>query len=265
MSSSDAPLLVSRELRVSVPGRLLVDHLDLTLSRGEFIAVLGRNGAGKTLSLLTLAGLRAADAGEILLGSENIASMRRQQIARQLALLTQDTEDIFPATVMDTALIGRHPHLARLSWESADDRKIAQASLVAAGIADLSQRDVLSLTGGERRRLAIAQILTQDPDVYLLEEPTNHLDPQHQLDTLQIFRRAADGGAGVIASLHDVNLAARYADRCLLLFGDGRWELGPASEILNESRLEEVYATPMESVDWRGGRLFVARGDQPPA
>ncbi|MGI9223607.1 MAG: ABC transporter ATP-binding protein [Woeseiaceae bacterium] len=265
MSSSDAPLLVCKNLRVSVPGRLLVDHLDLALSRGEFIAVLGRNGTGKTLSLLTLAGLRAPDTGEILLGTENIASMRRQHIARRLALLTQDTEDIFPATVMDTALIGRHPHLARLSWESAEDRKIAEASLVAAGISDLSQRDVLSLSGGERRRLAIAQVLTQAPDIYLLDEPTNHLDPQHQLDALRIFRRATEAGAGVIASLHDVNLAARYADRCLLLFGDGRWELGTAAEVLNESRLEKVYAMPMEAVDWRGGRLFVARGEPPPA
>jgi len=265
MFSSNAPLLISKNLRVSVPGRLLVDQLDLTLGRGELIAVLGRNGTGKTLSLLTLAGLRAPDDGAVLLGTENIASMRRQQVAQQLALLTQDTEDIFPATVMDTALIGRHPHLGRLSWESAQDHEIARAALTAAGIADLSQRDVLSLSGGERRRLAIAQILTQAPDVYLLDEPTNHLDPQHQLDTLRIFRRAANTGAGVIASLHDVNLAARYADRCLLLFGDGRWELGSTAEVLNESRLEDVYATPMEAIEWRGGRLFVARGERPPA
>lgn len=264
MSVSNSSLLVSNGLRVSVPGRVLVEQLDLTLDSGEFIAVLGRNGTGKTLSLLTLAGLRPPDAGKIRLGAQNIATMRRQLVARQLALLTQDTDDIFPATVMDTALIGRHPHLGRLSWESARDHEIAEAALRATGIADLAGRDVLSLSGGERRRLAIAQILTQAPDVYLLDEPTNHLDPQHQLDTLRIFRRAADEGAGVIASLHDVNLAARFADRCLLLFGDGRWELGPAAEILNESRLERVYATPMEAVDWRGGRLFIARGEQPP-
>lgn len=264
MSVSNPSLLVSNGLRVSVPGRVLVEQLDLTLDNGEFIAVLGRNGTGKTLSLLTLAGLRTPDAGEILLGVQNIATMRRQLVARQLALLTQDTDDIFPATVMDTALIGRHPHLGRLSWESARDHEIAAAALHAVGIADLARRDVLSLSGGERRRLAIAQILTQAPDVYLLDEPSNHLDPQHQLDTLRIFRRAADEGAGVIASLHDVNLAARFADRCLLLFGDGHWELGPTAEILNESQLEEVYATPMEAVDWRGGRLFIARGEQPP-
>ena len=186
MSVGNSSLLVSNGLRVRVPGRVLVEQLDLTLDSGEFIAVLGRNGTGKTLSLLTLAGLRPPDAGKIRLGAQNIATMRRQLVARQLALLTQDTDDIFPATVMDTALIGRHPHLGRLSWESARDHEIAEAALRATGIADLAGRDVLSLSGGERRRLAIAQILTQAPDVYLLDEPTNHLDPQHQLDTLRI-------------------------------------------------------------------------------
>jgi iron complex transport system ATP-binding protein len=122
---------------------------------------------------------------------------------------------------------------------------------------------VLSLSGGERRRLAIAQILTQAPDVYLLDEPTNHLDPQHQVDTLRIFRRAADEGAGVIASLHDVNLAARVADRCLLLFGDGRWEFGATDDVLDEQRLEALFQTPMEAVNWRGRRLFVAGGGRP--
>jgi iron complex transport system ATP-binding protein len=123
---------------------------------------------------------------------------------------------------------------------------------------DLAQRDVLTLSGGERRRLAIAQVLTQQPDIYLLDEPTNHLDPQHQLDAMRVFRQAADNGAAVMASLHDVNLAVRFADRCLLLFGDGRWELGPSTEVLVETRLSELFATPMEAVSWRSHTLFVA-------
>jgi iron complex transport system ATP-binding protein len=260
MPGDDHRLLELSGLRVSVPGRVLVEGLALHLCRGEFVAVLGRNGSGKTLTLLTLAGLRRAEAGSIRLGGEPIAALRRQQVAKRLALLPQDTDDIFPTTVLDTALVGRHPHIGRLRWESAADYELARGALARVGIADLAERDVLSLSGGERRRLAIAQVLTQAPDVYLLDEPTNHLDPQHQVDTLQIFRRAADGGAGVIASLHDVNLAARVADRCLLLFGDGRWEFGATDEVLDEARLEALFETPMEAVPWRDRRLFVASG-----
>ena len=94
--------------------------------------------------------------------------------------------------------------------------------------------------------------------MYLLDEPSNHLDPQHQLDTLRVFRAAADTGAGVIANLHDVNLAVRFADRCLLLFGDGRWQLGARKDVLSPELLSELYATNMEAVPWRSQQLFFA-------
>jgi len=251
-------LLSCSDIRVSVPGRLLVDGLNLALRRGELIAVLGQNGAGKTLSLLTLAGLRDPANGQVQMGATDIQTAARADVARQLALLPQDVEDIFPTTVADTALIGRHPHIGRLRWESPEDHAIADQALQTMGLADLAKRDVLTLSGGERRRLSIAQVLTQQPDIYLLDEPTNHLDPQHQLEAMRIFRQAADDGAGVIATLHDVNLAVRFADRCLLLFGDGRWELGASSDVLSEARLSELFSTPMESVAWRSHSLFVA-------
>jgi iron complex transport system ATP-binding protein len=161
-------------------------------------------------------------------------------------------------------MIGRHPHIARFQWETSEDIAITEAALDAVGLGELAHRNVLTLSGGERRRLAIAQILTQQPDVYLLDEPTNHLDPQHQLDALRLFRGKADAGAAVVASLHDVNLAVRYADRCLLLYGDGRWDIGDTAEVLDEFRLSELFATRMEALDWRNLRLFVASGDVPP-
>ena len=144
--------------------------------------------------------------------------------------------------------------------EAPDVSDLAKATTLPDFVNDLATRDVLSLSGGERRRLGIAQILTQAPAIFLLDEPTNHLDPQHQLDALRVFRQCADDGAVVLATLHDVNLAARFADRCLLLFGDGRWELGATEDILDEVRLMELYETPMESVQWRNRRLFVATG-----
>jgi len=259
VTAQTSQLLMScSDISVTVPGRLLVENLHLDLRRGELIAVLGQNGAGKTLSLLTLAGLRTVETGRVTIGAADIHMSARSDVAKQLALLPQDVEDIFPTTVIDTVLIGRHPHIGRLHWESPGDHAIANRALQTVGLADLTARDILTLSGGERRRVAIAQILAQQPDIYLLDEPTNHLDPQHQLDTMRIFRKAADDGAGVIASLHDVNLAVRFADRCLLLFGDGRWELGPSAEVLSESRLSDLFATPMESVPWRSHNLFVA-------
>ncbi len=263
MPADHDPLLLCTELCISVPGRLLVETLDLAVGRGEVVAVLGQNGSGKTLTLMTLAGLRKPDSGAVLLNGLNVFQTRRQQVARQLALLPQNTDDIFPATVLDMALIGRHPHIGRFNWESAEDRAIANEALTDMGLDRLIDRDVLTLSGGERRRLAISQVLAQSPDVYLLDEPTNHLDPQHQLDALRVFRRAADGGASIVVSLHDVNLAARFADRCLLLFGDGRWELGPRKQVLTAARLSDLYNTAMEAVDWRSQQLFVATGDRP--
>ncbi|MFQ5982265.1 MAG: ABC transporter ATP-binding protein [Woeseiaceae bacterium] len=260
MGTTTQSALGCRNLTVTVPGRTLVEDLDMQVMSGEFLGVLGQNGAGKSLTLHTLAGLRSAEHGEVTLLGSNLASAKRQDVARNLALLPQYTEDVFPTTVLDTVLIGRHPHVGLLQWESAEDRRIAHDALQQMDLSDMPERDVGTLSGGERRRLAIAQTLTQTPSVYLLDEPTNHLDPQHQLDVLRIFQAQAASGATVVASLHDVNLAARYADKCLLLFGDGRWELGPTDSVLSEERLTELYGTPMEAFGWRDTRLFVAAG-----
>ncbi len=265
MSGEKVPSFSVSDLGVSVPGRQLVSELTFAAQGGEIIAVLGRNGSGKTLTLHTLAGLREAESGAVQLASLDLAQHDRRVAAQNLALLPQVIDDIFPATVLDTALIGRHPHIAPFSWESADDIAAARQALATMGLDDLCDRDILTLSGGERRRLAIAQVLTQAPWVYLLDEPTNHLDPQHQLETLQVFRRAADDGRLVIASLHDVNLAARFADRCLLLFGDGRWKLGDTREVLSEKSLSELYATRMEAVTWRSQTLYVPASGHPAA
>lgn len=258
MSASLSPLLSCNELTIRVPGRLLVERLDLELHAGEVLAVLGQNGAGKTLTMMTLAGLRDPDGGNAALTGEDIHALPRQRAAQQLALLPQVIDDIFPATVMDTAMIGRHPHIGRFQWESGKDRSIATRALADMGLENLADRDIFTLSGGERRRLAIAQVLTQTPQVFLLDEPSNHLDPQHQLDTLRVFREAAANGSGVIANLHDVNLAVRFADRCLLLFGDGRWQLGDCQDVLNPKTLSELYATTMEAVPWGNCQLFIA-------
>ena len=252
------PRLSSPGFDVAINGRTLVRALAFEARGGEFIAVLGRNGVGKTLTLHTLAGLRAPAAGSIALEGRILAAWTGRERARRLALLPQTAEDPFPSTVFDTALIGRHPHLPFWQWEGAEDLARANEALATVGLAELAARDVTTLSGGERRRLEIATLLAQDAPVCLLDEPTNHLDPQHRNEVLAIFRARADAGGLVIASLHDATLAARHADRVLLLHGDGHWQFGDAGTTLNAANLSGLYRVPVEELSSRGRRVFVS-------
>ena len=252
------PRLAVFALDVAVSGLTLVRALTFEAQGGEFIAVLGRNGVGKTLTLHTLAGLRAPAAGAVELDGRELVAWNGRERARRLSLLPQTSEDPFPSTVFDTALIGRHPHLPFWQWEGAEDLVRARAALAAVGLADLAARAIDSLSGGERRRLEIATLLAQDAPVCLLDEPTNHLDPQHRNELLGLFRARADAGGLVIAALHDATLAARHADHVLLLFGDGRWQYGDAATTLNAASLSALYRVPVEELSSRGRRLFVS-------
>lgn len=250
-------MLECSDLTVSVAGRDLVASLNLRVEPGEFVCVLGPNGVGKTLTLHTLSGLRPRQSGAVTIDDRDIAALPRREIATRLGLLLQTAEDPFPASVFETALCGRHPHIGFWSWESEDDRRHARAALEAMDLGEFADRGIDTLSGGERRRLAIATIVAQSPAVYLLDEPLNHLDPHHQLDVLRFFAHECERGRSVVMSLHDVNLAARFCHRALLLYGDGRWQAGPIDQVLHEDTVSDLFRTRMRTVDWSGGRLFV--------
>lgn len=237
---------------------MLVRDLSFAIAPGELVAILGRNGSGKTLTLHTLAGLRPPAGGEVLMGGLPLASMGRRAVARQAGFLAQDLEESFVTSVLESVLIGRHPHLSLWEWESDEDEQAARRSLSAVDLSALSARMTDTLSGGERRRVAIASLLAQDPAVFLLDEPTNHLDPHHQLAVLTLFRELADAGRAVIATLHDPTLAARFADRALLLHGDGSWSTGPITQELTATKLSELYLTRVLEIQHPGGhRVFV--------
>jgi iron complex transport system ATP-binding protein len=251
-----AALLECLNVDICIGSRTLVRGLNLRVGRGSMLAVLGPNGSGKSLSLHTFAGLRSPKAGELMISGRPLRHWPRRALARELALLPQNVEDPFPASVIETVLLGRHPHIARWQWESARDLAIASDALVAVGLAGYEERDVLTLSGGERRRAALAAVLAQTPRIFLLDEPTNQLDPNHQLEALQLLRKRADAGAAVIVTLHDPNLAARFADDALLIGKDGDWQCGRITDILSAQHLSTLYDTRFEAAEIGGRRVF---------
>jgi iron complex transport system ATP-binding protein len=249
--------LAARSVGIAIGARQLVVDLSVAFSAGEFTAILGRNGSGKTLTLHTLAGLRRAERGAVEIEGESLDAMKRRAVARKIGLLMQDLEESFTTTALESVLIGRHPHLEPWQWESDRDEHIAREALARVNMLDLASRTTDALSGGERRRVAIASLLAQSPQVFLLDEPTNHLDPHHQVAVLELFRQQTLDGRTVIATLHDPTLAARFADRVILLFGDGRWISGPTSETLTAEALSQLYLTPMVEIAADGRRAFV--------
>jgi iron complex transport system ATP-binding protein len=253
-----SPCLQARGLDVTVAGRRLVNGLELDLAPGQCWALLGQNGTGKTTLLHTLAGLRAAASGHVQYAGRPLGAWRRRLLARHVGLLPQDAADPFPATVLETALLGRHPHRSAWSPDSAADLALARAALATADLAGLESRGVARLSGGERRRLAIATLLTQDPALLLLDEPFNHLDLRHAVGLLNHLRALTAQGRCVLMSLHDPNLAVRGCDHALLLYGDGRWAAGSATEMLTEENLSRLYGYPVKAVAGPHGPVFVA-------
>lgn len=251
-------VLATLGLTVNIGGRDVVRDMDFTLVAGQRLAILGRNGAGKTTLLHTLAGVRPPAAGVITICGTALAEQSTRQLARQRGLLFQQQNDAFPASVLETALVGRHPWLDRWSWESTSDARLARQALAAVSLNGLEQREVHTLSGGERQRLAIATLLTQAPQLALLDEPLAHLDLNHQVAVLNLLsRQAREAGLAVVMVLHDINLALRHADRAMLLFGDGSIEEGLVVDVMRSDTLSRLYGHPLREIADGEQRYFV--------
>jgi iron complex transport system ATP-binding protein len=259
------PLLEVRRLVLRLGGRELCGELNLQVRPGQCVAVLGRNGAGKTSLLHVLAGLNVTDdgggkvetCGELRFGVRPVADWPALEAARFRGLLRQRQPPQFAASVLETVLIGRHPHLGRWGWEGATDIGIARAALASVGLGDLAARDLRSLSGGEQQRAAIATLLAQTPRLFLLDEPLNHLDLHHQIAVLDLLRALAADGRGVVMVLHDLDLAARYADSVVLLDGEGGVLAGPCAEVLTAARLSHAFGHPLSRVEVAGRTVFL--------
>lgn len=250
-------VLSTRQLVIDVPNRPGGTPLNLTIRPGQVWGVLGPNGAGKTTLLHTLAGLRAPRSGGVYLDETPLAGLRRRQVAQALGIVFQEWMDGFPATVLETALIGRHPFLSAWQRESSADYILAEQALARLDIASLSERLVSTLSGGERQRVALSTVLTQDPAIWLADEPTNHLDLHHQSTVMALMAEQAAKGKSVVMCLHDLNLAARWCDQILLLYPNGEAKWGPREKLLTVDELEALYHQGLTVVEVNGAPVFV--------
>lgn len=251
-------LLKASQLSIRAGGKPLCTALELALNDGDRLAILGPNGSGKTTLLHTLAGLRPVEQGTIQLHDRPLADYAVRDRARVIGLLLQQQASPFPGTVLEYCLQGRHPHLQRWQHESEHDIDLATQALARVGLETMQARNIATLSGGERQRLALATLFTQQAPLLLLDEPTNHLDLHQQIRLLDhIATHSLQPDQAVIMILHDINLAARYCNRFLLLFGDGTHLHGDATSTLTDTTLSRLYQHPIRILDGPDGRYYV--------
>jgi len=250
------PLLQCNDLDISIGKTRVCEGLSLQMNAGESWVVLGKNGSGKTTLLHTLAGLHEADDGEIRLQQTRLQDLSRQAIAQKLGILFQQDEQSFPSSVLESTLIGRHPYLGWTQWESTEDVQLAEKALDKLGLTEFKHRDIHTLSGGERRRVRIACLLTQNPEIALLDEPDNHLDIHHQIETLTLLTQQFNDKL-LFMSAHDVNLATRFCSHALLLLGNGETISGKIEDVISTANLELLYGISINQVTHKNRNLFI--------
>ena len=242
-------LLSVYNLSISIANKQVCHALNISFEAGQVWGLLGRNGIGKTTLLHTLCQLRNEYTGNIFIKDTNIQKLKRKSIAQQIGIQLQHTEDPFPSTVLDTVLTGRHPYISNWQWEDESDLKKAKTALNVVELSELEDRLVNNLSGGERQRVTLATLITQNPEIFLLDEPNSHLDLNYQIKLLDYFTHyAKTHNHLLIMSLHDINLAARFCTHILMLTGDGEFIAGSAEEALNQSNLTETFKHPIREV-----------------
>ena len=244
-------ILQGLDIGVRLGGKAILEAVSLSLQAGELLAVLGPNGAGKSTLLRVLTGALAPQAGSASLDDRPLKDWNGRELARRRAVLPQSSPLAFGFRAFEVVLLGREPHSGASSREA--DLEIAEAAMREADVIHLAERSYSTLSGGEQQRVQLARVLSQvwpgegaeGATFLLLDEPTSSLDLAHQHTILRLAQRWAREGAGVLAVLHDLNLAARYADRLSLLKA-GRLEAeGSPEEVLTAETVERCFDLPV--------------------
>lgn len=245
-------------------GRVILSECGVAAPRGELTAVIGPNGSGKSTLLRVLAGLWTPQAGSVCLDGVPLSALSRSEIARRVGFLPQETRCDFAFTVEEMVTMGRHPHRGR-PGEAARGGHAIDDAIATCGLAHLRQRTVDRLSGGERHRVAIARCLASDPEIFLLDEPTAHLDLQHALDIFALGRSLAEEGHAVVVATHDISAIARVATRGVVLNHGRVVAAGPLPEVLTTDVCRDVFGVERQEVRHSDDRPILLFSRVPPA
>ncbi len=235
-------MITVSDLSVRYGGRDVLSAISFSLADGEIVVVLGPNGAGKTTLIKSLNGTVARASGEVFLDGAPLNSYSRREIARRIAVVAQENETKFPITVRDFVLAGRFANGSAFGWESADDIEAAERALRESELDGFEERLMNELSGGERQRVVLARALATGAKILLLDEPTANLDLEHQASMFRLVReKCRHGGHSAVIITHDINLAAEFADRVLMVKDGSVYAAGTPDEVLSEPNLKEVF------------------------
>lgn len=241
-------------------GRLpAIKEVSFTVQPGERVALLGPNGSGKSTLLRCISRTIRLSSGEIRLNGEAIGGLRQVEVARRVAFVPQEEGGRFPFLVRDVVTLGRMARSGGL-MDTPEDRRVAADAMDRADCTHLAERAFTSLSGGERQRVLIARALAQQAGVILLDEPTSHLDPAHQVAVSDLIGSLADTGVGVLAAVHDLNLAARFADRALLLDGGILAMDADVQSVLASPELDRVFKISFTRIPTSDGKVVLLPG-----
>lgn len=235
-------LLCLRDFSLSFGDRLLLSRVSFTVARGEYIAVLGPNGIGKSSLLNCVAMLEKRWRGEITLGGKSVRAIARRELARRLAYIPQVPGEFSSLTVRQWIAMGRYPYQSRLAGESTADRQAIDRAVKQCALCSLVERPVSTLSGGERQRVLLAAALAQEPEILLLDEPTVFLDPAHQSQTAKLLEQVHREGIAIVEVTHDLNRAVVESRRVLVLARGGLAFDGPAAELMTKEKIQELFA-----------------------
>jgi iron complex transport system ATP-binding protein len=220
----------------------VIEDLSFRAEKGEFIGLIGPNGSGKTTLLKIFYRLPTPQKGEVFYDLTPLRKMKQRDIAKRIAVVAQETYPLFPFRVIEIVLMGRSPYLGYLMFESEKDLEIAKKAMKWTEILNFSERPIDELSGGERKRVFIARALAQEPEVILLDEPTANLDIHHQIEFLDlILSLNREKGLTIVMATHDMNIAAEFCDRLILLRQGTIYKMGSPKEVITEENIERVY------------------------